>query len=400
MPLDKPLESITEADLQALKSDKVSEGKSIEYKISLPSESYDDKKEYLADVSSFANAAGGHLIFGIEENEGIPVKVCGLQGIDPDAEILRLENLLRDGIEPRIPGVAMWPVPLTAGVAIIIRVPRSWNQPHIVKLQKHWRFYSRNSAGKHPLDVSELREHFLLSGTTAERIRLFRTDRLGKIVAAETPVILAEGAKTALHIIPFGAFDPTSGTDMASLESDVWKFRPIGVPQVDGWRYNLDGILAYGHYLDPPSPRSYLQIFRNGCIEAVETSLLRIPEGSPSVIESGAYENELIVALSRFLSIQQRLGIEPPLFVMISMLGVRGYCVKPARSDDIDPFWWLDRAKPIDRDVLILPEIVVDNFEVDSAETMRPIFDAIWNASGWSRSLNYDDEGKWLDKRS
>ncbi len=49
----KPLEYIVESDLRALVNNKISEGKTIEYKVSLPSNSDAAKKEFLADVSSF-----------------------------------------------------------------------------------------------------------------------------------------------------------------------------------------------------------------------------------------------------------------------------------------------------------------------------------------------------------
>jgi hypothetical protein len=26
---------------------------------------------------------------------------------------------------------------------------------------------------------------------------------------------------------------------------------------------------------------------------------------------------------------------------------------------------------------------------------LRPVFDAVWNAAGWERSFNYDENGKW-----
>lgn len=397
MSLNKPLESISKADLQALVSDEVPEGKTIKYKELLPDNSYGEKKEFLADVSSFSNAAGGHLLFGIEEDAGVPVQIRGLQNIDPDAEIQRLENMLRDNIEPGIPSISIRAIQTSSGLVIVVRAPRSWAQPHVVKFQRHWRFYSRNSAGKYPLDVSELRGQFLLSETRAERIREFRAERLGKIVSGETPVTLIEAAKTVFHIIPFGAFDPAFKADVAALEKDVWHFRPINTGRVGGWRYNLDGLVTYASARDPSSARSYLQIFRNGCIEAVEASMMRVPEREPLVISSGPYEDELLNALPRFLSIQKRLGVEPPLFVMVSLLGVSGYVVKPAGSH-IDPFWWSERAKPIDRDAILLSEIMIDSFDVDSAEVMRPVLDAIWNASGWPRSLNYDDEGNWLKR--
>lgn len=390
MPLEKPLESITEADLQSLVTDGIAEGKSIEYKESLPDNTYDSKKEFLADVSSFANATGGHLVFGIREDNGTPVDVCGLPGIDPDAEILRLENLLRDNIEPRIPGTATKAVLLsTSDVAIVVRIPRSWVQPHAVNYQGHWRFYTRSSAGKYPLDVSEVRAAFAMSETLAERVRLFRTERLGKIVAGETPIAVGESGKIVLHIVPFGAFDPSAAFDISSLGDAVWRLKPI-YGSVAGHRYNLDGLVTYGHSRKPPA-QSYLQLFRNGIIEIVETSMLRDEiEGRPC-IPSIAYEKEILDALPTYLSIQEQLGVTPPLFIMLSLVEVSGYIMAVSRRMDL----WGEHTYPIDRDMLVLPEIVLESFEVNAAESMRPIFDSVWNAAGWPRSMNYDESGEW-----
>jgi hypothetical protein len=34
-------------------------------------------------------------------------------------------------------------------------------------------------------------------------------------------------------------------------------------------------------------------------------------------------------------------------------------------------------------------------FEIDPTKVMQPIFDSIWNAAGWPRSMNYDEAGEW-----
>lgn len=149
MPLNKPVDAITVADLQALIDNAVPEGKAIDYKEFPIGKSEKDKKEFLADVSSFANASGGHLVIGVKEDGGLAVGLPGLQGIDSDAEILRLENMLRDGIKPRIPGIDIHSIALPSkAVVIIIHIPRSWAQPHVVDSLGQWRFFSRNSAGK------------------------------------------------------------------------------------------------------------------------------------------------------------------------------------------------------------------------------------------------------------
>src|SRR5690606_9209701 len=66
----KPIDALTEADLREL-VDGVSEGRTLDYKVKLPErKSRDETKEFLADVTGFANADGGHLLFGVDEAEG------------------------------------------------------------------------------------------------------------------------------------------------------------------------------------------------------------------------------------------------------------------------------------------------------------------------------------------
>ena len=55
----KPLDQITADDLQALIDAQAPEKRTLDYKATLPGNADADKKEFLADVSSFANAAGG-----------------------------------------------------------------------------------------------------------------------------------------------------------------------------------------------------------------------------------------------------------------------------------------------------------------------------------------------------
>ena len=87
--LEYPLEAIDEPALDRLKSDQIAEGKAIEYKSALPAGADRDRIEFLSDVSSFANASGGHIFYGIVEDSGIPVDICGVSDVDPDTWIRR-----------------------------------------------------------------------------------------------------------------------------------------------------------------------------------------------------------------------------------------------------------------------------------------------------------------------
>jgi len=396
--IGKNVNQITEEDLQALVDNSVPESKTIEYKQSLPSNSDSDKREFLADVSSFANASGGDLIYGIIEDKktGTPKSLAGLSIENIDQEILRLDNIIRTGIQPRLPSVAISPpIPLkNSNVALIVRVPKSWISPHRVIFGGHDKFYSRSSNGKYPLDVAELRVAFNLSETVTERIRNFRRDRISNIFANETPVPFYDNAKIVLHLIPIISFNPAQSYDIGKIASNPGSMLPIGF-QSGGfsYRYNLDGFLTYLKDQYGKSS-SYVQLFRSGIIEAVEGWWLRHERSDGKKLLYGDDEKELIKSFTEYLLVLKTLNVELPVFVFLTLLGVEGY------SMAVDTWPGL-RAEVhiIDRDILELPEVVIEDYDVNAAQILKPCFDSIWNACGFPRSFNYNDEGEWAPRR-
>ncbi len=383
--INRNINQVTEEDLQVLIDNAVLESKTIEYKQSLPGNSDSDKKEFLADVSSFANASGGDLIYGITEDKGVPVSLEGLDIDNIDKEKSRLDNIIRTGIEPRILGIDIRPINLSnAKTAIVIRIPKSWISPHRVTYKGHGHFYTRGANGKYPMDVEELRVSFNLSETIAQKIRMFREDRIAKIYANETPVPFYENAKIVLHLIPVMSFNPGQRYEIKKVKFLKSNTAPI---YCSGWdnRFNFDGYITYSSGRESKS-HSYLQLYNNGIIEAVEGLLLK-PDYQGLKIPSVAYEEELINALSRYLDLLKKLNIEPAIFIFLSLLGVKGYTMA------IKNFW--GDVYPIDRDILLLPEVVIENYNVEAQHILKPCFDSIWNACGLPESLNYDENGDW-----
>ena len=384
-----PLEQIKEGDLQALRDNKVGESYDIEYKQSLPA-THKEKIGFLAAVSSFANTRGGDLILGIREERGVPKELLGLSVTDLDKEILSLENLTRDCIKPRVTNIHFQPIDLaTSKIIMVARVPRSWAAPHVVAFEKHWRFYGRNSAGKYQLDVDQLRAAFRLSETTAERIRSFRIERLAKLVSGDTPVPvpLVEGPKFALHLIPFGAFDVGERLDLSQLPND--QDVNAGIYNYRDWRFNLDGLLIYNLQANGQS-NAYSQFHTIGVIETV----LLFHVGGTNRLEIVSFENHLInQVIPKLLGVQKRLNVTPPLVVTISMWGVAGYHLWP-----LSPRGPHHPVHGVDRDPLFIPETLIEDFGVDAAVFMRPVFNAIWNAAGWPKAMTYDDKGQWTGK--
>ncbi len=394
---NKPLAEIEEADLQELIATQKQEGKTIDYKLGSVGGTDADKKKFLADVSSFANALGGHLIFGVEEENGIPINLCGIELSDPDREIGRLENIVRDGIEPRIPGIEMRAVPLASEgtYALVIRIAQSWQSPHMVSFKGGSRFHSRNSAGKYQLDVSEIRTAFILSETVADRIRDFRADRLSKIIAGDTPFEVKHGPQAVLHLVPLSAFRLGTSLDLETFlrrYNEIEWHKRFNDPRLMN-RRNFDGLLYYLP-LQASIVDWYVQIFRNGCVEYVQ-HIGEVSESGEQCMLSLVFEQKFVLMFKQLLPLQQFFGSEPPIFAMLSLFGVRGlttvlnYGYTSRRRDP---------PRLIDRDQLIIPEQILDTLECDATQALKPLFDRVWNAAGWPGSPHYDENGNWASR--
>jgi hypothetical protein len=72
------------------------------------------------------------LILGVKEEGGIPIELCGLSITNADDEINRLEQIIRNGGEPKIAGHEFHTINSSNGKPILIlRLPSSWTKPHV-----------------------------------------------------------------------------------------------------------------------------------------------------------------------------------------------------------------------------------------------------------------------------
>lgn len=387
----KSFEEIVEADLNALIENAVAEGKTIEYKAALPGQSGDDRREFLKDVSAFANTEGGDLLYGVEAREGIPIALNGVDDAVRDDALLRLENLLRDGIQPRLSGTHMRFIPTSVGNILVIRVARSWNAPHRVVFSGHGHFYARNAAGAYQLDVGQLRDAFSKSQSVAERISNFRAERLAALHNHHTPVPIRLGCKLALHLVPLSAFAGGGiAYDVPRLQQEIRRLAVLGITNgIGDSRINLQGFLHYAPINTDGRSRAYTQISRAGVIEAV--SVFGPSQDGVKRLRSRALEEQLITALPSYLMLLSGLEIEPPIYLFVSLVGVSDYVFNVSEGNGL---WNVDETLA-DSEVISLPEIVLNSYDVDSGTALRPALDMVWNAFGYAHSLHYGADGRW-----
>ncbi len=391
--IQKKVGDITITDVQDLIALQVAEGKTIEYKQVVAISNDSEKKEFLSDISSFANTNGGDILFGLSATAGLPTALAPLAIPDIDAYKLQLENVIRTGISPRI-SFTLHPIPTGTANAyiILIRVNESWNKPHRVIFSGSNRFTARNSAGKYDLDVEELRQAFTLSSGIEKRMQDFRTERLFTLESGQTFPPLTSESLVIIHMLPLESFSTPFNLDtetLLSLEEDAQHlFRPMNA---NGWhspKINLEGVKGYSGPGNDEHARSYVQLFRNGALEIVESSMM--DRGDGGTIPYALFEREVINAIEAGIRILQRVEINAPIMVSVSLVNIAGMTMAPDGRR-----FYHDNGTPIRQKNLILPPVMLSDYEQSVPHLIHPTFDLVWNACGLPRSRNYDADGNF-----
>ena len=187
--------------------------------------------------------------------------------------------------------------------------------------------------------------------------------------------------------MPVQAFDRPTLLDIRSAmrkDALLWLIDTHGLTM----KINFDGLLTYSPGLGGPV-QSYVQLFRDGCIEAVNADILS-RGGDRKFLYSG-YEPRVEAALRKYMSFLQSEGIQPPIFAALSLVDAKGYAIPvPDGLGEMDA-----GNSTIDDDVLFIPETRIDSYAETYHALLREPFDRIWQACGRVGSLNYKD-GVWI----
>ncbi|MBI3626914.1 hypothetical protein HY224_02625 [Candidatus Uhrbacteria bacterium] len=212
-----------------------------------------------------------------------------------------------------------------------------------------------------------------------------------EIDAGNSALPLTGENKIILHLIPMESFStklslPTQ--KIMELLRDVKNLHPMTSANLFAPQINLAGGVSYtGRVRD--KARSYIQVFRNGVIESVESSIL--DKRDSGYIPHVLLEKEVVEATKMSLNAFRLLEIEPPFFIFLSLMNVAGLTMP-------SPDGFGDAGEPIRQQNLHLPEVTIESFEQSVPSAVKPVFDLIWNACGLPGSLNFNAAGEWLPK--
>ncbi len=382
MPLSfKPFSQIDASDLIRLQSSAVPEGLRIDYKRDLYAAG--EGREFLKDLSSFANSQGGYILIGADEADGTIESLPGVDGTITDVGIQRMENWCRDGLEPRVASVHMRPIDVGNGRSVIaISIPRSMNPPHRVSMQGSNRFFIRNSNGKHEASVEELRHLFGFGARLSDEIASFINDRRARIRDQTDHLADLGNGRLTIHIVNASSFRDQTFVDLKKLYADPYRFSPSS--DATKRRVVLEGVVVGSKSEGKFDCRCL--IARDGTIETVFSDLLRDRDGGLLIPGQWLVE-QLLGTVKNCLDGLIDLGATGPFVIAARLETSPGAAIAFVRRP------WNGHPS-FDRAIVDLPTLTLLEYDPSTStpHLIRPLLDQLWNSVGFTECQYFNGE--------
>ena len=235
--------------------------------------------------------------------------------------------------------------------------------------------------------------------TARDRVREFHKERIARVQGGKFPTNAPLGPKIIFHALPLSP-DENVWTRFRSEEREAGAIKDgvriyLELNLISGttnsFHYNSDGFVAYTE----SAHHSYIQVFRDGGIEAVDGNLLQ-PRGladredPQKVIHGINIERGVIRSLLSYQRFCKRVGISGPIALHLALTEVRGYGIVP-KGGYLHDWEFIG----FDRDPMVGPDVVMDDVFNLVEPALKPLFDFIWNAGGYAESPHYKDQ-RWV----
>lgn len=316
------------------------------------------KAEFRSDVCSFANANGGYILFGIEEDsKSVPKAIKGItiENDNTDHFELDIKNCLQT-IRPRIPNYKIRFLKLKNGKYIVkLYIYHDYFAPYIhLENEKDYRIYKRVGNSKRYINYPELKSMFTASLSLEKEVERFRRERIDYYRMQEDTEDCKYSKFMMLHIIPETFMDSNYNKQMYLIHRSHNIFSGLFsafnctdslFPMIEGIRFTSYNDCEESCLFNNGIAECYYPFWRE-LNENLHPPYGYIPwKKLWDKIELAVHD--YIYSLSSILDTQR-------LFVCISLIGFKG-----AQTEENFYFGGISR---VDRDYLTCNPIVINDF--------------------------------------
>ncbi|MFL0364616.1 toll/interleukin-1 receptor domain-containing protein [Pseudobacillus sp. 179-B 2D1 NHS] len=199
---------------------------------------------------------------------------------------------------------------------------------------------------------------------------------------------IIEGAKLVVHLIPLESL----AKELQFPINELMQATSLKPFYTSGWDYkvNKDGFCTFAKWPAINDPHAYVQIFRNGIIESVDSGML-MSNNELKYIPFIKFEKDIITHIrDYYLKSLRNIDVKLPIAISITLFNVSDYFISSNPK--------LPRER-ISESTLRLPVVIVNSWEENIETLLKPSFDILWNHCGYEGSLNYTANGEWKEYR-
>lgn len=387
--------SVDRTYIENLIAGSVPEGQELDYKKKLPEQSDRGRDELLKDVCAFANAAGGIILFGIEESG--PTKAPKLSLIsyveEPyDSAQLRIHQQIDRLVEPRLSGISFDRIDFDGGYVMALQIPGGFGGPYWSGSDGRKQFKVRRGARVSDFTYQELRAAFDRSAAATTRARDWIRERNDQIKVGRTWRPLTRGPIAVVHIVPLVSYHQ----ELTPI--DLNQARRLAVKMPLPWQtgfnhdINFDGLILYPGVVAGEQGRDelrgYIQIFRDGSTETVmRLSSTQNPNPQNKLIHPPSIVWTVKDTILKAPAVVNQLGKAGPMMIGVSVLEVTGFGLP---DGSLYP-----TSQMADRDDLVVPTAYLESAEseVDRKRAAKMALDMIWQGFSYGSCPFNDDDG-------
>lgn len=381
----------------SINEDLIHEFKVKEYPLS----TRDEKKDFLRDISAMINASGGVILLGISDDGEIE----GVNIPDIDSYKRQMLQVINSNIEPQIIGVDFKLVQSNRKNIVMILVPQGDQKPYSLKINGEGReFLVRQNASNHHMSMSEIRRLFLLTPSKEDINEEWRNWKIRKVQLVKgnkwfKPLMNTKCVLIFIYPIESSPDDFLLETQKIENLTDrkmyIWPPRARGCTLIPFDK----GIFTLGrdkgdYGINDPC-YSFVLVENNSSFEIYDgMSSLTISEKKGI---GPAIDNSIFTYVERAMGFYIDAGFSGKKYqVSLNLINVKGYKILR------ESFMYLPG---MGENAIGIPD---DHFEItatmkigdDIKESLKPIFDKLWQTSGFSRCFRYDENGKFVGKDS
>ena len=218
--------------------------------------------------------------------------------------------------------------------------------------------------------------------------RRISEERLAMIGAGQgSAANLSSEKLICLHVVPANAMFNETVLAVNELNTDQTFLPPFGSTAYKT-DFNGDGLVRTS--LGPNGKtESYLQVFRNGTLESVNSHMLH-GQGRRDGVPGPLFCRRLGMFLENVIKFLQAVKIQPPVCIVVTLVGLKDTPLLVEAHPGYS-------VRAFDRDSIRLPDIVLEDFAAssDPKRLLRQPLDVLWQHAGEDSCPYFLSDGAW-----